>query len=73
MKPILTGRKIIGPFVLFAAGFCSCVSTEVQKSSAEKEREVRYRGSFDERESIPLTEYFPIFRVPEYSELSVAI
>jgi hypothetical protein len=30
-------------------------------------------GSFDERGSIPLTEYFPIFRVPEYSELLVAI
>jgi hypothetical protein len=30
-------------------------------------------GSAHETESIPLTEYFPIFRVPEYSELSVAI
>jgi len=27
--------------------------------------------SVHETESIPLTEYFPIFRVPEYSELSV--
>jgi hypothetical protein len=25
-------------------------------------------GSAQETESIPLTEYFPIFRVPEYSE-----
>jgi hypothetical protein len=30
-------------------------------------------GSVHETESIPLTEYCPIFRVPEYSELSVAI
>jgi hypothetical protein len=30
-------------------------------------------GSAHETDSIPLTEYCPIFRVPEYSELSVAI
>jgi hypothetical protein len=30
----------------------------------------RYQGSVHETESIPLTEYIPIFRVPEYSELS---
>ena len=29
---------------------------------------VLYRGSAHETESIPLTEYCPIFRVPEYSE-----
>jgi hypothetical protein len=50
MKPILTGWKIIGPFVLLAAGFCSCTSTEVQKSSAEKEREVRYSNYVDDTE-----------------------
>jgi hypothetical protein len=29
------------------------------------------KGSVHETDSIPLTEYFPIFRVPEYSELSI--
>jgi hypothetical protein len=28
-------------------------------------------GSLHETETIPLTEYCPIFRVPEYSELSI--
>jgi hypothetical protein len=30
-----------------------------------------YEGSAHETEGIPLTEYFPIFRVPEYSELLI--
>jgi hypothetical protein len=50
MKHILTGGKIIGPFVLLAAVFCSCASTEVQKSSTEKEREVRYSNYIDNTE-----------------------
>ena len=33
----------------------------------------RYNGSAQETESIPLTEYFPIFRVPEYSELPICV
>ena len=36
MKYILAGLKIISPFALLVAGFCSCASTEVQKSSAKK-------------------------------------
>ena len=47
MKHMLTGLKIIGPFSLLVAGFCSCASTEVQKSSAEKEREAWYSNYVD--------------------------
>jgi hypothetical protein len=47
MKHKLTGLKIIGPFALLVAGFCSCASTEVQKSSAEKEREAWYSNYVD--------------------------
>jgi len=47
MKHILTGLKIIGPFALLVAGFCSCANTEVQKSSAEKEREAWYSNYVD--------------------------
>jgi uncharacterized OsmC-like protein len=39
--------KIIGPFALLVAGLCSCASTEVQKSSAEKEREAWYSNYVD--------------------------
>ena len=42
MKHMLTGWKVIGVFTLLVAGFCSCANTEVQKSSAEKEREAWY-------------------------------
>ena len=47
MKQILAGLKIIGPFALLVAGLCSCASTEVQKSAAEKEREARYSNYVD--------------------------
>jgi hypothetical protein len=47
MKHKLTGLKIIGPFAPLVAGFCSCASTEVQKSSAEKEREAWYSNYVD--------------------------
>jgi uncharacterized OsmC-like protein len=47
MKHILAGLKIIGPFALLAAGLCSCASTEVQKSAAEKEREAWYSNYVD--------------------------
>ena len=44
---MLTGLKIIGLFTLLVAGFSSCASTEVQKSSAEKEREAWYSNYVD--------------------------
>jgi hypothetical protein len=47
MKYILTGLKIIGLFFLLLAGFCSCTSTDVQKSSADKEREALYSNYVD--------------------------
>ena len=47
MEHTLTGLKIIGPFVLLVTGFCSCASTEAQKSSAEKEREASYSNYVD--------------------------
>jgi hypothetical protein len=47
MKQTLTGLKIIGPFILLVTGFCSCASTEAQKSSAEKEREASYSNYID--------------------------
>jgi hypothetical protein len=47
MKHIFYNLKIIGPFALLVAGFCSCASTEVQKSSAEKEREALYSNYVD--------------------------
>jgi hypothetical protein len=47
MKHTFTGLKMIGPFALLVAGFCSCASTEAQKSSAEKEREARYSDYVD--------------------------
>jgi len=52
MKHILTGLKIIGLFSLLVAGFCSCASTEVQKSSAEKEREAWYSSYVDNTDKI---------------------
>jgi hypothetical protein len=47
MKHILTGLKIIALSALLMAAFCGCASTEVQKSSAEKEREARYSSYVD--------------------------
>jgi hypothetical protein len=47
MKHILAGLKVVAPFALVVAGFCSCASTEVQKSSAEKEREALYSNYVD--------------------------
>ena len=61
---MLTGWKIIAPFLLLAAGFCSCASTEVQKSSAEKEREARYSNYVDkiDKEWASTYEILAIFR-----------
>jgi uncharacterized protein YceK len=50
MKYILTSLKIIGPFALLVAGLSGCASTDVQKSSAEKEREARYSNYLDNTE-----------------------
>jgi hypothetical protein len=47
MRHTLTGLKIMGLFVLLVTGFCSCASTEAQKSSAEKEREASYSNYVD--------------------------
>jgi hypothetical protein len=47
MGHIFASLKIIGPFALFMLGFCSCASTKVQKSPAEKEREARYSNYVD--------------------------
>jgi hypothetical protein len=52
MKHILTGLKIIGLLALLVAGFCSCASTEVQKSSAEKEREAWYSNYVDSTDKV---------------------
>ena len=50
MKHILIDLKIIDLFVLLVAGFCGCASTEVQKLSAEKEREAWYSNYVDNTE-----------------------
>ena len=47
MKHIFAGLKIICPFALLVAGLCSCASTEVQESSADKEREAWYSNYVD--------------------------
>ena len=52
MKHLLTGLKIIGPFAFLVAGFCSCASTEVPKSSAEKEREAWYSNYVDNTDKV---------------------
>jgi hypothetical protein len=52
MKHLLAGLKIIGPFALLVAGFCSCTSTEVEKSSAEKEREAWYSNYVDNTDKV---------------------
>ena len=52
MKHILTDLKIIGHCALLVAGFCSCASTEVQKSSAEKEREAWYSNYVDNTDEV---------------------
>ena len=47
MKHMFAILKIIGPFALLVAGFCSCASTEVQESSADKAREAWYSNYVD--------------------------
>jgi hypothetical protein len=49
---IFAGLKMIGLFALLVAGFCGCASTEVQKSSAEKEREAWYSNYVDNMDEI---------------------
>ena len=52
MKHIFGGLKIIVPFALLVAGFCGCASAEVQKSSAEKEREAWYSNYVDNTDKV---------------------
>jgi hypothetical protein len=52
MKHIFAGLKIIGPFALVVADFCSCASTEVQESSADKEREAWYSNYVDHTDQV---------------------
>jgi hypothetical protein len=47
MENIFAGLKIVGPFAILVAAFCSCTSTGIQKSAAEKEREVWYSNYVD--------------------------
>jgi hypothetical protein len=47
MQQIYAALKIISLLGILVAGFCSCASTEVQKSAAEKEREARYSNYVD--------------------------
>jgi hypothetical protein len=47
LKKIFASLKIICPFALLVAGFCSCESTEVQKPTAEKAREAWYSNYVD--------------------------
>ena len=47
MKHICASLKIISASALFIAGFCSCASTEVQKSLAQKQREAWYSNYVD--------------------------
>jgi hypothetical protein len=52
MKHIFAGLKIICPFALLVAGFCSCASTEVQESSADKAREAWYSNYVDHTDQV---------------------
>ena len=52
MKHLFAELKIIGPFALLVAGFCSCASTEVQTSSVEKEREAWYSSYVDDTNQV---------------------
>ena len=52
MKHMFAILKIIGPFALLVAGFCSCASTEVQESSAEREREAWYSNYVDHTDQV---------------------
>jgi hypothetical protein len=47
MGHIFASLKIIGLLAFFVLGVCSCASTEVQKSPAEKEREAWYSNYVD--------------------------
>jgi hypothetical protein len=52
MKHIFTGLIIVGFLALLLAGFCSCASNELQKSSAEKEREAWYSNYVDNTDKV---------------------
>ena len=52
MKQLSSALKIIVAAALFVAGCCSCASTEVQKSVAEKQREAWYSNYVDNTDKI---------------------
>ena len=52
MKRLFAGLKIVGLFAFLVAGFCSCASTEGQKSSAEKERDAWYSNYVDNMDQV---------------------
>jgi hypothetical protein len=52
MKQIFADLKIIGLFGLLMAGLCSCASTEVPKSSAERAREAWYSNYVDNLDKV---------------------
>jgi hypothetical protein len=47
MENIFARLKIFGAFAILLAAFCSCTSTGIQKSAAEKEREAWYSNYVD--------------------------
>ena len=47
MENIFAGLKIVGPFAILVAAFCSCSTTGIQKSAAEEEREAWYSNYVD--------------------------
>jgi hypothetical protein len=52
MKQLSSGLKIMVAAALLVAGFCSCASTEVQKSAAEKQREAWYSNYVDNTDKV---------------------
>ena len=52
MKQLSSGLEIIVAAALFVAGCCSCASTEVQKSVAEKQREAWYSNYVDNTDKV---------------------
>jgi hypothetical protein len=47
MEKIFAALKIVGLFVILVTAFCSCTTTGIQKSAAEKEREAWYSNYVD--------------------------
>jgi hypothetical protein len=47
MEKIFAALKIVGLFAILVTAFCSCTTTGIQKSAAEKEREAWYSNYVD--------------------------